>query len=102
YLFKTVEESSRKAEGAMDWASALDFQGLAQNAELSLDKLGGYSQALGGRMGDSLYYGILNGIDKAVADARKKLENISVNIKVNASQSFSQSGLVTDAMRGDI
>ena len=102
YLFKTIEGSSKKAEGAMDWASALDFQGLAQNAELSLDKLGGYSQALGGRMGDSLYYGILNGIDKAVSDAKKKLENISVNIKVNASQNFNSGGLVTDAMRGDI
>lgn len=102
YLFKTIEGSSKKAEGAMDWASALDFKGLAQNAELSLDKLSGYSKDLGGRMGDNLYFGVLNGLDKAVAEIQKKMSNMTVNIKVNASQSFSQSGLVTDAMRGDI
>ena len=102
YLFETVEKASLEAEGAMAWTKAIDFSSMAQNAEMSLDKLGGYSKDLGGRMGDSLYYGILNGIDKAVSDAKKKLENISVNIKVNASQNFSSGGLVTDAMRGDI
>lgn len=102
FLFETVERASGQAEKALSWTDAIDFDGLSSRAQLSLDSIGGHSKLVGNTVGNNLYNSILDAVTRAVNESKKKLSELTVNVKVRSTSSFNENMLLTDSMRGEL
>jgi TP901 family phage tail tape measure protein len=74
----------------------IDTSKMTQDVSRALNTLQGPAQTAGAAVGNSLYAGIMAGIDKAIAEAKRKIASLNMPAVGTAG------GSVTSAMRGEL
>jgi TP901 family phage tail tape measure protein len=102
YLFRTIQDASQKTENAMNWADAIDANAMTNKIKNSLESLIPSSQNIGTNVGNGLYGGAKNGIDRVVRYFNEKLANLEANITVNYTENRSGGGSVSREMAAEL